>query len=137
MARPSSRHPTERELEILKLVWEIGSATVRQVCEALSRTASSDPAYTSVMTVMHAMVGKGYLSRKKQGHGYIYRAQIARGSTTDRILQNLIARAFGGVAANVGIGLLKESDLDLSQLLELRMLIDQKIGGSVDESCLA
>ena len=128
MARPASRYPTDRELEILKLLWETGPANVRQVRDALSRSGRRNLAYTSVMTVMTTMVEKGYLKRRKHGQGYAYTAQVQRSTTTGRMLHDLIHRAFDGASANVAIGLLKDSDLDSSHLQELRTLINQRSG---------
>jgi len=126
MARPPSRHPTERELEILKLLWQTGPCSVRQVRDGLLRTAQHPPAYTSVMTVMSTMVEKRYLSRRREGNGYIYRASVKRSGITQSMLHDLIARAFDGSAANVALGLLRDSDLEPSQLQELNQLIDEK-----------
>ena len=54
MARPASQHPTELELEILKVIWRDGACTVRNVREALAPTRKL--AHTSVITVMNIMV---------------------------------------------------------------------------------
>ncbi len=126
MGRTASRHPTARELEILKVVWDRGRATVREVLEALSQSGRHESAYTSLMTVMSTMVDKGYLRRKKVGIGYVYEARIARQTTTRRMLQDLIHSAFDGSAANVALGLLQETDLDASQLQQLKQLIRQQ-----------
>ena len=63
MARPTSKHPTELELEILKVLWRASPLTGRQVRDAL--VGFRDLAYTSVMTIMGIMEDKGYVRRKK------------------------------------------------------------------------
>ena len=126
MARPASHHPTQRELEILNLIWETGPVNVRLVRDALCRQRPPGPAYTSVMTVMSTMVHKGYLQRTKLGNGYVYQAAIRRRTTTGRMLHDLIGRAFEGATANVALALLKDADLDQTQILELKALIRAK-----------
>ena len=127
MARPPSRYPTERELEILKLLWDRGPLTVRQVRDALHRSGGGEPAYTSVMTVMNLMVDKRYLGRNKQGNGYVYQAQVKRSATTGQMLRDLVSRAFDGAAASVALNLLEEADLDAGQIEQLKQVVEAKI----------
>ncbi len=74
MARPASPHPTELELEILKILWRDGPAVVQHVRDALAPERKL--AYSSVITIMNIMTDKGYLSRVKDGKGYRYKARI-------------------------------------------------------------
>jgi BlaI family penicillinase repressor len=124
MARSASRHPTELELEILKILWRDGPSTVRHVRDAL--TGFRDLAYTSVMTMMTIMARKGYLKRKKADGGYVYRAAISAESTTRGMLRDLVDRAFDGSAAALMVNLLETGDLDAEELQRLRELINQK-----------
>ena len=68
MARRASRYPTELELRLLKILWQDGPATVRQIRAALAPKRKLAP--TTVMTMMSIMVNKGYLTRKKEGPSY-------------------------------------------------------------------
>ena len=124
MARPTSKHPTELELEILKILWRDGPVTVRQTRDAL--VAVRDLAYTSVMTVMTIMVKKGYLSRHKSGPGYVYQAKVSEAATTRKMLGDLIDRAFDGSAASLLVSLLETKDIDAEELKRLRALINRK-----------
>ena len=124
MPRPASKHPTELELEILKILWREGPLPVRAVREALA--PGRERAYTSVMTVMNIMVDKGYLSRRKDGASYVYRARIGEQATTGRMLSDLVDRAFGGSTAAVMLNLLETSDLDEAELREIRTLLRRK-----------
>ena len=126
MARPPSRHPTELELEILKIMWDTGPAPVRRVRAALAESTGRDLAYTSVMTVMGIMTDKGYLKRKKKGVGYEYQTRIRRTRTTRQMLRDLIDRAFDGSAGAVALKLLQEADLDDDQLCQIREILDRK-----------
>jgi len=124
MARRPSRHPTELELEILKISWRQGPATVRQVRDQLNKLRPL--AYTSVMTVMNIMVKKGYLQRSKQGVSYVYRSRISRQTSTRRMLSDLVDRVFDGSASAVMLNLLETADIDQSDLQELHELINRR-----------
>jgi len=124
MARSPSQHPTELELEILKVLWRIGPAPVRTVREELS--AVRDLAYTSVMTIMTIMTKKGYLSRRKRGTGYVYRAKVSEDSTKHAMLSDLVDRAFEGSATALMLNFLDKETVKLEELEQLRRLIEQK-----------
>ena len=127
MARPTSRHPTELELEILKLLWRHGPLTPRQVRDAL--VDFRDLAYTSVTTIMNIMVGKGYLGREKTGPCFTYRTRVSEKATTRRMLRDLVKRVFDGSAAAVMVHLLEDADLDEAKVRELRALLNAKDDG--------
>jgi len=126
MARPASRHPTELELEILKILWGSGPLSARSVREAL--VGFRDLAHTSVLTIMNIMVEKGYLSRRKQRAGYVYRPRVSEKATTRRMLSDLVDRAFRGSAAQVMVNLLELGDLDEAEIKRIRQLLKRKSG---------
>ena len=124
MARPTSKHPTELELEILKILWRANPLTGRQVRDAL--VDFRDLAYTSVMTIMGIMEDKGYVRRKKQGGRYVYSARIKQQTTTRRMLLDLVERAYEGSVMSAVVNLLETSDIQSEELEQLRELIRQK-----------
>ena len=124
MARSASKHPTELELEILKVMWRIGPATVRQVRDELA--AVRDLAYTSVMTMMTIMAGKGYVQRSKSGRSYVYQASYQKQRTSRSMLQDIVDRVFGGSTTAVMQHLLETSDIDDEELKQIRSLINRK-----------
>ena len=128
MARPASKHPTELELEILKVLWREGPSAGRTVRDALA--AFRDLAYTSVMTVMNIMVDKGYLRRKKAGGRYLYFPRVTQEVTTRRMLRDLVNRAFNGSAAAAMVNLLETADLDEVEIDRIRELLEGKSGES-------
>ena len=79
MPRPKSDHPTPGELEALKILWEHGPSTVRQVMERLNEDRPR--AYTSVMSLLGVMADKGLLNRKPQGRAFVYEPAVREGST--------------------------------------------------------
>ncbi len=124
MARPKSKHPTELELEILKILWRANPLTGRQVRDALAEFR--ELAYTSVMTIMGIMEDKGYLGRKKQGSSYVYSARIKQETTTRRMLLDLVERAYDGSVTSAVVNLLDSSDVKFEELELFRELIRQK-----------
>jgi len=124
MVRPSSRHPTELELEILKIIWREGPSSGRHVCEAL--VGYRQLAYTSVMTIMNIMVDKGYLRRTKRDGSYVYHARTTEKATRRRMLHDLVDRVFDGSATTVMVNLLENGEIGSEELNELRRLINRK-----------
>ena len=124
MPRRTSKHPTELELEILKILWRDGPSTVRAVREALA--ANRDLAVTTVTTMMNIMVDKDYLSREKEGGAYVYRPTVSRKATARRILKDLLGRVFDGSASALVLNLLEMAELDEKEIEELREIVDRK-----------
>ena len=127
MARPSSKHPTELELEILKIIWREGPLRIKRVQDEL--VSFRDLAYSSVTTIMNIMVEKKYLTRKKDGASYIYRPRISQRATTARMLKDIVERAFDGSAAAVMLGLLETSELTGPEIEKIRAFLDRQKGG--------
>ncbi len=124
MARSTSKHPTELELEILKILWRDKQATVREVRKKLLDFRKL--AYTSVMTMMTIMTEKGYLKRSKEGNYYIYTPRVTERETTGGILSDIVERLFYGSAAAAMVNLLETRDIHEDELKHLRELIKQK-----------
>lgn len=126
MARHSSKHPTELELEILKVLWQQGEATVREVRMALADFR--DLAHTSVMTMMTIMTEKGYLKRVKKGNKYLYKPCVSEKGTGLGMLEDIVQRVFHGSTMAAVVNLLEAGDVDKGELAELRKLIKKKEG---------
>ncbi len=124
MTRPPLNHPTELELEILKVLWRHGPATVREVREALAPTRKL--AHTSVITMMNIMTDKGYLTRDTGESRHVYRARVTANSVRKRMLGDLVRRAFDGSAVAMMLHLLDTSDLNADELVELRRHLNEK-----------
>ncbi len=124
MARSTSKHPTELELEILKVLWRDGPLTGREVRDRLAEVR--DLAYTSVMTVMGIMEDKGYVKRKKSGKTFIYSPRITEAATKKRMLKDVVDRVYEGSTMSVVVNLLESADIDPDELKQLRALIKRK-----------
>lgn len=128
MARLPQETPTEAELEILKVLWERGSCTGREVLEVLA--AERKRAYTSVMSVLNIMASKGQVNRKPQGRAFIYSAKRPREKTLGKMVGSLLRRAFEGSAASLVAQVLDQSKLTPEELEKIRKTIEEYEGRS-------
>ncbi len=90
--------PSERELQALKILWELGGGTVRDVCAALERRGEQ-LAYTTVLSLLQVMEQKGLVSHKADGKVYTYFAQVERDSTVRTLTQDFLDQVFDGAVA--------------------------------------
>jgi predicted transcriptional regulator len=109
-------------LEVLKILWDRGPSTVRQVMEVLNHKRRR--AYTSVMSLLGVMTEKGLLKRRLRGRRYLYEARVARDKTLGQMLGDLLCRAFGGSATALVAHLLDQSSPSPGELEEIRRTID-------------
>ena len=80
--------PTDRELDALKVLWERGQATVREICDAIN-ARGEELAYTTVLTVLQTMEQKGLVGHKRAGKAYVYFAQVERERRWPTLRENL------------------------------------------------
>jgi predicted transcriptional regulator len=126
MARPSSEHPTELELEILKVLWAESPLAVRDVRARLQQQAGRDLSHSSVITMLNIMVRKGYLRRKKEGKAFLFSPSVDKDRVTRGITGDLLSRVFDGSASAMVLNMIETADLDTDELAELRRLITRK-----------
>ena len=123
MPRPRMETPTPGELEILKILWDRGPSSVREVMEVLNSRRRR--AYTSVMSLLNVMTDKGLLARQPAGRAFLYRARVPREQTLGRLLDDLLGRAFEGSAASLVAHLLDQSDPSESEFRAIQETIDR------------
>jgi predicted transcriptional regulator len=87
---------TRQELQIMRIVWERGEATVRDVCEAISKKKKT--AYTTILTLMGILEAKGALTHIRSGRAYVYRPVLSRDQATSNQINDVIERFFDGDA---------------------------------------
>ena len=85
---------TRQELLIMKVVWERSMATVREVCDIISQQKAT--AYTTVLTLMGILEGKGALNHSRWGRAYVYRPILSREQATKNQVHDLVTRFFDG-----------------------------------------
>ena len=101
----------------MKLVWDRGEATVRDVYEAL--LAHRRIAYTTVMTTMSILEKKGHLKKRAEGRSFIYRAARPRQKVVQAMVRDFVDRVFGGAAQPLLVHLLEDRSLTEADLAEL------------------
>ena len=126
MARPASKHPTELELIILKILWDRAPLLARDVQAALA-DAGRDLAKTSVITTLNTMVDKQYLSRKKQGNSFLFSPQISEETVSTQVLGDVVDRVFDGSTSAVLMKLFDVTQIDDAELKELRRIINRRL----------
>ena len=120
MTRPHPR-PTDAELAILRVLWERGPSTVRQVHEAL---AIRETGYTTTLKLMQIMADKGLVTRNETARTHVYSAMAGQEQTQRQLVQDLVDRAFGGSAAQLVLRALSAEGTSDAELKEIRRLID-------------
>ncbi len=85
---------TKQELQIMKVVWDLGSASVKQVCETISQKKPT--AYTTILTLMGILEEKGVLVHSRSGRAYIYTPLLSRQQATQNHIKDLLERFFDG-----------------------------------------
>ncbi|MCU0878364.1 MAG: BlaI/MecI/CopY family transcriptional regulator [Pirellulaceae bacterium] len=123
MPRPKEVQPTAAELEVLKVLWDRGPSTVRDVMEVLN--VARPRAYTSVMSLLNVMADKGLLVREPQGRAFVYRPKTDRDRTLSKMVGDLLGRAFEGQASRLVAHLLDQSQPTSEELAEIRRLIEE------------
>ena len=126
MARPASKHPTELELLILKILWRQSPLLARDVQFALAREGR-DLAKTSVITTLNTMVAKQYLNRKKQANSFLFAPRIEEETVSQQVLSDVVDRVFDGSTSAVLLKLFDVQNVNADDLKELRRIINQKL----------
>jgi BlaI family transcriptional regulator, penicillinase repressor len=116
--------PTEGELELLRILWHKGSATVRDLHEEISLTRPLG--YTSVLKLMQIMTEKGLVEREESGKAHVYHAAANERETQDQLLREMSQRLFAGSAAQLAMHALSLEPVNDRELDELRNLLEQK-----------
>lgn len=112
-----------RELAIMKVVWRLGDASVRDVYETLRKRRPV--AYTTVMTMMGTLEAKGYLKKRPDGRAFRYRPARAEGRVITSLVRDFVDRVFDGASRPLLAHLVTEGQLTPAEREELRRLIDE------------
>jgi BlaI family penicillinase repressor len=120
--------PTEKELEILQVLWKEGAATVRQINDELSR--EREVGYTTTLKFLQIMHEKGLVSRERSGKTHIYEAVISESKAQQHLVNDLLDNAFRGSAMKLVMGALGSRKSSKKELDELRRYLDDLEGGA-------
>ena len=122
MARPASTHPTDGELEILRVLWERGPSSLGDVCDALRQ--QRDVATTTVATMLRVMLDKQLVKRKQSGRGHQWSAAVTHAAAARSMVGKLVDGIFDGSAQRLVAHLVEGGKLSADELAELRTLIN-------------
>jgi len=119
--------PTPAELEILKVLWERGPSTVREVQEALERRRPTG--YTTVLKFLQIMTEKKLVARDEAARSHVFSARLAEHQTQRQLVGDLLERAFGGSALKLVMHALSSRKASREELARIRELLDEMEGG--------
>jgi len=122
MPRKPSKSFTDRELEIMRIVWDLGEATAKQIQEQLP----GDRHYNSVLTIIRVLERKGHLAHRVEGRAHIYRARQQAEKARNKVLSHLISQVFGGSPASLVLHLVETGDLTEDDLSEVRQQVNAR-----------
>lgn len=111
------------EMEVARLLWQLKSATVREVHEALSAERSID--FSTVQTYLRRLESKGYARAKLNGRTRVYSPKVKRTTVIRETVDDLVGRLFGGEAMPLMRHLIEDGKVSPEELDQLRSLIDQ------------
>lgn len=127
MARPASDTLTERETQIMAVLWKLESATAEQIREALP----DEPHDSTVRTLLRVLETKGYIRHTTRGKAYVYRPAIARGKVERKAVRSILRRFFGGSAEALVLRLIEDEEITPEQLAQLKKAKDNDGGREV------
>ena len=122
MKRKSLTPLGETEMEVLQHVWRLGHATVAQVQERILQTRKV--AYTTIMTVMKKLADKGYLAYEKDGATYVYEPAKSQEEVQQKLISNLVDKAFNGSPLALIQTLVKRENLSDQERDDIMKLIE-------------
>ena len=120
--------PTDAELAILRVLWERGASTVRQVHESLSGERTIG--YTTILKLMQIMADKGIVERDETDRTHVYTPRMSEEHTQRQLLQDLLDRAFGGSALKLVMQALSTRKASPEELAQIRQLLDDRERGT-------
>jgi predicted transcriptional regulator len=115
--------PTDAELAILRVLWEQGPSTVRQILQVLDRARPTG--YTTVLKLLQIMTEKGLVRRDESERSHVYRARLSEDQTQQQLLGDLLDRAFAGSTSRLVMQALSSRKTSAEDLAAIRRLLDE------------
>ena len=123
MARRKSPRPTDRELTILRILWDNGPSTVREVNEAMNEDENTG--YTTTLKLMQIMTEKGLLLRDDSQFKHVYRPALTEEKAQKQLVGDLLERAFSGSAEKLVMRALSAKKVSAKELTSIRKMLDE------------
>ena len=122
MRKTKPLRPTDGELEILRVLWQRGPSTVRQVHQTLA--ADKQTSYNTTLKLMQIMNDKGLVARDESQRPQLHRAALPEGQMQQRLVADLLERAFGGSARKL-MAALTATNISQQELAQIRDVLDE------------
>jgi BlaI family transcriptional regulator, penicillinase repressor len=116
MARRQSSTFTDREVEILRILWDRGEATVREIQQGLPPCRH----YNTILTIIRVLEKKGHVTHKQEGRGFVYRAVAHPQESRSHALSHFVESVFGGSSESLVVNMVEAGNLTLDELDEIR-----------------
>jgi BlaI family transcriptional regulator, penicillinase repressor len=113
---------TRQELQIMKVVWDKGVATVKEVCDAMSQTKVT--AYTTILTLMGILEEKGALVHTRSGRAYVYKPVLSREQATRNQVHDVLTRFFDGNPEKMLVSVLESEVKEPGQVETVKNLLE-------------
>jgi predicted transcriptional regulator len=123
MARYKNSRPTDRELAILRILWNNGPSTVRQVNEAMNEDENTG--YTTTLKLMQIMTEKGLLHRDESQFKHVYKPAITEEKTQKQLVGDLLEKAFSGSAEKLVMRALSAKKVSSKELAKIKKLLNK------------
>lgn len=122
--KPAKSVPTDQELEILKVIWQLGPSTVREVYQELLKHRKI--AYTTVLTMMGILERKGHLKKSPGERAYLFRPAKPQAQVTAGMVKEFVNRVFNGSTKPLLVHLVEDKGISAEELAELETLMQER-----------
>jgi predicted transcriptional regulator len=118
--------PAKSELEVARIVWELGGATVRQVLDALPEERGLD--FKTVQTYLRRLEAKGYLKAEREGRSNVYKPAVRPKTVVGEVMDDMLNRLFDGEVLPLFQHLVNDRGLSEGEIKQLREMLDKLEG---------
>jgi predicted transcriptional regulator len=115
---------TDREADVMQILWENGPSVVSEVRAGLT----DDLAYTTVLTILRTLESKGYVTHVEEGRGHRYAAAVQQQAARKSALRHLTSKLFGGSTELLFAQLVADKNLTPKEVRRMRELLKEKPG---------
>jgi BlaI family penicillinase repressor len=123
MSKKSLPKPTEAELELLRVLWNRGPSTVREIHDSLGEEKKTG--YTTTLKILQLMAEKGLVKRDASRKSHVYRAVAEAEPIQRQLVRDLLRRAFGGSPGKLVVQALSEEAVSADELIEIRQALEK------------
>jgi BlaI family transcriptional regulator, penicillinase repressor len=126
MPRPASAQPTEVEMQMLRILWDLGPSPVREIHKRLEAAKGTN--YSTTVKMLAVMLQKGLVKRDEDAQPHVYRPALTQAKTGKRMLDDLIEKVYDGSAMSLVLQALSSRKATKKELDEVRRILDQMEG---------